>query len=201
MLLRSPDLMNWLSSELMMQPLARQVGQTAINAAFWLREQLDMAAQALSLMLMPSTMPAFRSLRGLDGIRADLASGGIQIPTEARGTYQDLQWENLDLRLYTLVWTIPASIPASVSSPTNEAEWVLLLVLGAQPDARPAFGVKLEVRDMSQVLVDEVLEERSNNSYLYAQVIGSWNEKFQILISFKQQTIANLLYEFEPETV
>ena len=200
-LLRSPDLVDWFSSELM----TRSAHQSAINTAFWLREQLDAAAQALSLMLMPSAISAFRSLRGLEGIRADLDAGGIQIPPEARGTYQDLQGENRDLRLYSFVWTIPASPPSpalgSASSSAQDAEWVLLIVLGAQPDARPPFGVKLEVRDTVQVLVEEILEERSNNSYLYAQVISGWNEKFQITISLNQATITTLLYEFEPEEV
>jgi len=196
-LLRSPDLMDWLSSELITQPAHRVV----INTAFWLREQLDAAAQALSLMLMPSAVSALRSLRGLEGIRADLATGGIQIPPEARGTYQDLQWENRDLRLYSFVWTIPVSPPRSVSRSAQGTEWVLLLILGAQPDARPPFGVKLEVRDTAQVLVEEILEECSNNSYLYAQVMGDWNEKFQVTISLDQLTVTTAIYEFEPEIV
>ena len=181
--------MDWLSSELSVQTTANR---SVINAAFWLREQLDAAAQALSMMLMPSTTPAFRNLRGLEGVRADLDAMGIEIPLEARGTYHDLQWEDLDLRLHTLVWTMPAS------DPTRNTEWVLLLVLGAQPDARPPFGVKLEVMDTTQVLVEEVLEERSNNSYLYAQVIGDWNEQFQITISRNQAIITTLLYAFSP---
>ncbi|MBD3884702.1 DUF1822 family protein [Phormidium tenue FACHB-886] len=189
-LLKSRDLMNWLSSELIVQSAA---SQAVINAAFWLRDQLDTAAQALSLMLMPNAVSAFRSLRGLEGIRADLAAGGIQIPPEAQGTYQDLQWENLDLRLHTFVWTIPASASDSA------AEWVLLIVLGAQPNARPPFGIKLEVRDTAQILVEETLEERSNNSYLYAQVIDQWNEQFQITISLNQAIISSLIYEFNPE--
>lgn len=194
LLLSSPELSRWLASELMPQPA---IGRAAINAACWLRDQLDSTAQALSLMLMPNTMSAFRSARGLDGVRADLAAGGIEIPTAARGTYQDLQWGNLDLRLYTIIWTIPAAAP---TRPGDE-EWVLLLVLGAQPNARPPFGVKLEVRDQTQVLVEEVLDERRNNSYLYAQVIGEWNEQFQITLSLNQAIITTLIYEFEPETV
>jgi Protein of unknown function (DUF1822) len=192
-LFQSSDLMNWFASELMPASL----GRTVINAAFWLREQLDSTAQALSLMLMPSTMSAFRSGRGLDSVRADLSTGGIDIPAEARGTYQDLQWENLDLRLYTIVWTIAAASPDR----SGDHEWVLLLVLGGQPNARPPFGVKLEVSDRTEVLVEEVLEERSNNSYLYAQVMGGWNEKFQMTLSFNQSTITTLVYEFEPERI
>lgn len=190
-LLRSADLMNWLSSELITQPAA---SRAVINAAFWLRDQLDSAAQALSLMLMPSAVSAFRSLRGLEAMRADLAAGGIHIPPEARGTYQDLQWENLELRLHTFVWTIPASASGSA------AEWVLLIVLGAQPDVRPPFGIKLEVKDTTQTLVEEVLEEQSNNSYLYAQVIGRWNENFQIALSRGGTIITEILYKFEPGT-
>ena len=139
---------------------------------------------------MPSTASAFRNLRGLEGVRADLEAKGIPVPPEARGTYQDIQWDNLDLRLHMLVWT-PAQI--------DDTEWALLLVLGAQPDARPPFGVKLEVKDTTQVLVEEVLEESSNNSYLYAQVIGDWNEQFQITISLNQEVITTLLYSFEPD--
>jgi hypothetical protein len=107
----------------------------------------------------------------------------MAIPSQARAAYRNLQWETLALRLYVVTWELLAtgSIP----------EWTLLLILGAQPNAILPLGIKLQVRDEAQILEEPVLSNRSQD-YLYAQVIGTHNERFWVTISLANGTTLTL---------
>jgi hypothetical protein len=109
--------------------------------------------------------------------------GDIAVPSQARGAYRDLQWENIALRLYVVAWELPAtdSVP----------EWTLLLILGAQPNGTLPLGIKLQVRDEVQILEEPVLSDRSKK-YLYARVIGTQNERFWVTISLAGGTALTL---------
>jgi hypothetical protein len=168
----------------------QQSNQPAINAGLWLKDQLDHVAQDLSWILLPplSLTPEFRELRSpveqFNNAIAQLRNqGDMAIPSQARGVYRNLQWENVALRLYVVAWELPvtASVP----------EWALLLILGAQPNATLPLGIKLQVRDEVQILEEPVLSDRSQE-YLYVQVVGTQNERFWVTIALAGDTALTL---------
>jgi hypothetical protein len=161
--------------------LVQESTQGAINVGLWLRNELDRVAQDLSWILLPpaSLRSEFRALGApveqFNNALVELMSqGGIAIPSQARGAYRDLQWENIALRLYVVAWELPAT--------DSPPEWTLLLILGAQPNATLPLGIKLQVRDEVQILEEPVLSDRSQD-YLYVQVIGTQSERFWVTIT------------------
>ncbi len=178
-----------LRSSTLPSPVQR-FNQPAINVGLWLKDQLDRVTQELSWILLPpaSLRSECRSFKSppdqLNDVVAQLMNQGyIAIPSQARGVYRDLQWENIALRLYVIAWELPAtdSVP----------EWTLLLILGAQPNATLPLGIKLQVRDEVQILEEPVLSDRSK-AYLYAQVIGTHNERFWVTIALTGGTALTL---------
>ncbi len=170
--------------------LVQESTQGAINVGLWLRDELDRVARELSWILLPpaSLRSEFRALRSpveqFNDVVTELKNqGDIAVPSQARGAYRDLQWENIALRLYVVAWELPAtdSVP----------EWTLLLILGAQQNATLPLGIKLQVRDEVQILEEPVLSDRSKK-YLYARVIGTQNERFWVTISLAGGTALTL---------
>ena len=115
---------------------------------------------------------------------------GLHIPLEAARGYQDLagvdcssaglrakqgpslENQHQDMRLHAVTWSLPE---------TNE--WSLLFVLGAVPGGKPPYGVKLQIRDETDLLGEKVLEPDGGGAYLYAQVDGEVGETFEVSIS------------------
>lgn len=168
----------------------REATQGAINVGLWLRDGLDRVAQELSWILLPpaSLRSEFRSLGASveqfnNAIVKLMSQEGIVIPFQAREAYRDLQWENIALRLYVVAWELPTTDSVS--------EWMLLLILGAQPNTILPLGLKLQVRDEVQILEEPVLSDRSQE-YLYVQVIGTHNERFWVTISLVGGTALTL---------
>ncbi|NJP09188.1 MAG: DUF1822 family protein [Leptolyngbyaceae cyanobacterium RU_5_1] len=129
-------------------------------------------------------MPAFASdsaLRSaLRSIEEELENRGVRVPPEARGAYQDLYLENTVLRLYAITWILPLT-------PDTQG-WTLLVVLGTPSDTHLPVGTQLRVQDETQLLVEQVLEEEFPDAYLYAQVGGTWNERFWVTIDITPGT-------------
>jgi hypothetical protein len=158
------------------------LSQRAINVGLWLQEQLDTVAQELSWVLLPplSVSSAMRGILSVteefEAMLADLVERQvIDIPPDARGAYQDLEWETLSLRLYAAAWSL------SIEEENSEPEWALLLLLGTPTGMPLPAGIQLQVRDAAQLLEDVVLQ--NSQSYLYAQVIGAPNEAFWVTIN------------------
>ncbi|MGF1674119.1 MAG: DUF1822 family protein [Rivularia sp. (in: cyanobacteria)] len=178
-LLSNPDLINW-AYKIINPSLA----QPLINVSLWLRNQLDAVASELGWMLMPSF--AISQLRSLEDefekIRSGLAKSGVQIPSTARGAYRDLECDSqgLALRLYAIMWVL--------SETGDNKEWMLLIALGSQPQAEMPKSLTLEVRDQTERLFIESLED-SNKGILYAQVIGNWEERFWITVTIDDETV------------
>lgn len=171
-----------------------------LNAALWLRNQLDRIAEELSWILLPplnlsGAMMSLRSGRSpiedLDNVVMELRRDcALEIAPDARAAYRDLQVDAVAVRLYALTW--------DVSSPT-EPEWSLLLVLGAQPGTQLPQGITLTVQDDSQILTEETLQQAP---YLYAQVIGTWNEQFRVTITLPNGAALTLPpFAFNPDSV
>ncbi|MCU0548038.1 MAG: DUF1822 family protein [Leptolyngbya sp. Prado105] len=150
----------------------------SINARLWLTNQIDTIAQGLGWMLLPG-LSALRSLReDFDSIRSTLELQGVHIPTTARGAYRTLQSAQASFRLYAVTWIVSE----------QSSEWMLLIALGAEPDTRMPANLKLAIRDETALLFEQTLED-NDQSVLYAQVIGNWNEKFQVTITAHQTDV------------
>ncbi|MBD2463043.1 DUF1822 family protein [Oscillatoria sp. FACHB-1407] len=171
------------------------LGQQAINVGLWLQDQLDELAQELSWTLVPAFSPALAEMRSvqeeLETVVSELQQQAVGIPPEARGAYRDLRWGNVALRLYVLTWALPV---------TNAApEWTLLVVVSSQQSASVPAGVKLQVRDAWQVLVERTLTQEAPDSYLYAQVVGGLDEQFWVRINLNQGAAVTFCFAFNPE--
>jgi hypothetical protein len=180
-LLTNPELLNRLFASL--QPL-KEVPHTKtklqllkepiVNVGLWLRDEIDEFAQQLSWVLLPTFAPEAVPLRSptqeLEAILKQLDRTGTNIPPVARGAYSDFKLAENSLRLYAVTWPR--------LSPENLPAWTLLLILGATPGTRLPSGVKLLLSDKTSLLLERVLEPDTDETYLYAQVAGTWDEEF-----------------------
>ena len=174
----------------------QRLASTVVNAGRWLQNELDEAAQELGWVLLPaiasnrllSAPDPLRSTENLEptlrSILSELGRSNISVPTTARGAFQDVTLGPLPLRLYAWVW------PAS--TPENEAEWSLLLVLGSATETTLPAGLKLEIRDETQLLLEQVLPAANQPTYLYGQVFGDWQEPFAVTLSLADGTALTL---------
>jgi hypothetical protein len=149
------------------------------NVRLWFQDQLDQLAQGLSWTLLPifaEPVYALRSVEEFDQIATQLKQEGVTIPEQARVAYRD--WDEIGVRLYAAVWELPA----------QPSEWALFILVGAQPGRSLSQGTQLEIRDAAQLLVKQVLREKSSESYLYAQVEGSVDERFWVTFAMNGMT-------------
>lgn len=198
--LTSPDLLDWLyrlqtgeqsereniaSLTSQLSEVLQRLTQRVVNVGLWLRDELDDFSQSLSWILLPTPALANSSLRSLnvfagespgeefEAIITGIKATGMEIPPDARGAYRDLTLAEIHLRLYAVTW--------SLASQGNTPEWTLVLVLGAQPGIALPHGIKLQVSEQTNVLVERVLEQ--NDTHLYTRVVGTWDEKFVVTIA------------------
>ncbi|XGV99109.1 MAG: DUF1822 family protein [Leptolyngbya sp. BL-A-14] len=178
--------------------LLQRVTQPAVNAGLWLRDELDQLAQQLSWSLLPplETASALRSTPAeLNAIAAALSRANIVVPRQTRVAYRDVIVDHLSLRLYAVAWSL---FDAPSSGETTEQEWTLVLILGAQPDTTLTQPVSLRVSDQTQVLVERILEPAT--SFVYASVIGSWDEQFIATIDLMNgQALTLQPFAFAPD--
>jgi hypothetical protein len=177
------------------QPEADVSGSTSVmdnilNVATWFQGQLDEFAQQLAWVLLPPTLQpaALRSATAeWDLLLDNLIQNGLSIPGTAARAYRDFEWAGNTLRLHVITWELDSVEP----------EWVLLLVLGGQPHTRLAIGSRLQVRDDSQVLVQQELTD-SDRMYLYAQVVGNQDEQFWVSIGSNKSMLSLPPFAFRP---
>ncbi|MGP1374901.1 MAG: DUF1822 family protein [Almyronema sp.] len=191
-LFQQPDWVNWLYQTQQGQtpPLPAEsspasLGQAAINASLWLRNQLDQTAANLAWQLLPTLRPAtaLRSTASeLETVLSELERSGVQLTPQARGAYRDISWEQGLLRLYAVAGALPS----------EPSEWSLLVIVGPRPGDRLLAGTYLRIRDAEQLLVEHTLEPHSPSSYLYGQVIGSLDEQFWVSIDLPSGTTIQL---------
>ncbi|MBD1858024.1 MULTISPECIES: DUF1822 family protein [Leptolyngbya] len=167
-----------LGDPILVQSIYSQPQQPSINTRLWLSNQIDAISQGLGWMLLPGTL-ALRSLReDFDSIRATLELQGVHIPTTARGAYRTLHTAQESFRLYAVTWIVSEQL----------SEWMLLIALGAEPEARMPANLRLSIRDETSLLFEQALDENAQ-SVLYAQVIGNWDEKFRVTITANQTDV------------
>lgn len=213
-ILANPELLSWVLGQSEASPsrpapepqpaIAQQLAQQAMNVGRWLRDELDQAAQNLSWVLLPTLTPAsaMRSaVKEFSAVTQELTRSGLAIPTAARGAYQDLELAGSPVRLHAVTWPILSS--------QNPPEWTLLIVLGPQPDemrdtrsfrAVLPEGILLRISDQTQVLVERRLQQGWEDTYLYARVVGTWDEEFLVTLSKNGQTMTLPPFAFHPNS-
>jgi Protein of unknown function (DUF1822) len=176
--------------------IGQRLALPAIDAARWLRDELDRCAQELGLMLLPTLTPATSALRStteeLDTILVQLERMGMSIAPQARGVYQNLRLADVSMRLYVVTWEILTDLDAP--------EWSLLLILNGQQEAKLPPGTTLRVCDNTGILVKRTLSGDSEDSTLYIRVVGTWKETFSVTISLAQGATLSLPpFGFQPD--
>ncbi|WP_199325109.1 DUF1822 family protein [Phormidium sp. FACHB-1136] len=179
-----------LAPSALFQPMDR-----LINAGRWLCDQMDTVAHGLSWILLPPLAPAHALMsvstpaEQLEAVLRQLDPQGVTIPSTARGAYTDLQHLGLPFRLYALTWTLFESSPP---------EWSLIFFLGPVPGEQLPPDLRLVVRDAAGILVSQT--PGPDLSYLYAQVIGTWDEQFTVTIEMPNgSTLDWPPFAFHPE--
>ncbi|MGB3512892.1 MAG: DUF1822 family protein [Microcoleaceae cyanobacterium] len=169
-----------------------------INVGYWLTNELDNFANELSWVLLPELyeLSAMRGMRSateeIEAIIRELPENGVDLPAHAKGAYQDLLLAGIPLRLYALTWSLVLD-----STP----EWTLLLILSAPVDMSLPEGVKLRVSDATDILVEQSLDSNDDDSYLFYQVVGNWNEKFIVTVYLTPEIQETLPpFEFLPRS-
>ncbi|MGB3309029.1 MAG: DUF1822 family protein [Nodosilinea sp.] len=169
-----------------------------INAGRWLRDQLDTVAETLAWTLLPPLAPGNAMMplpttpaEQLEAVLEDLAPEGVTIPPTARGAFTDLQQWGLPLRLYALTWTM---------FETQPPEWSLFLFLGPASGQHLTPGTRLVVSDATAILAEQTLADDGAATYLYAQVIGTWEEQFTVTVELPNGSTLNWPpFVFNPE--
>lgn len=183
--LTSPELLNWLynfpasdssASNTHLLDLLQILSQQGVNIQRWLNNQFDDIIQAFSWEVLPAIRGTSDNIRQepaeeleviLREINRDYDS---KIPDVAVRAYQDIILE-IPLRIYAVTWILP------------DDEWSLLLILKAISGHQPPSGFKLRVSDQTSVLVEEEIQYNSYHDYIFAQVVGSYDDKFMVTIT------------------
>lgn len=148
----------------------------AIHVGAWIQQKLDHAAQQLSWILLPPLATALRSTDlVIVAVIGELQRQGMEIPTYAGGAYRDLTLGLSQLRLYSIVWPVEPNLPNS--------EWTLLVIVGAQLETSLEQTVKLVVSDAEKMLADPILTPTGEDTCIYAQVVGEYDEQFWVTVS------------------
>ena len=217
LLLTNPQLLKWLyrlqtEPELATAPdrtsiieqlsqILTSFSQQVVNVGLWLQSELEGIAQNITWTLLPAPVLApvsFRSAENtvpqspqseLETIIAELQATEIAIPDRARAAYLDFNLADNPLRLYAVTWSIPAE--ESVS------EWSLLLILGVQPGYSLPQGLQLQISDRENILFEQDVETDTEDTYLYASVIGTLSEQFLVTIALSNGDNIEFNFLFE----
>ncbi len=168
--------------------------QPALNVGRWLWDELDELAQEFSWKLLPSFTPAVIMRSPTEEFQAiihQLQHQGLEIPSQARGAYQDLLLAGIPLRLYAVTWYL--------LSESDPHLWTLLLILGTSSQDTLPSHLKLRVSDQTSVLLEQGINKEQDDAYLFTRVIGSWDEKFLVSVSLTDCVEINLPpFTFDP---
>lgn len=186
--------------------LVQELTQPLVNASLWLENQLDSLARELSWVLLPAiaTNSALRSVSGsgsqlsytapaeeLESLLRQMERSGISLPPQIGVAYRDWLMASIPLRLYAVSGALPES---------TTPEWMLLLILGAQPNAELPIGISLQISTPSETVAEQTLQNRTDGDFLIAQVIGSWDETFSVTITLPEGTSLKLpTFAFQPD--
>jgi hypothetical protein len=195
--LTNPDLLSWIYNcqtqaqdstfKTNLKDLFQLCTQPALNVGLWLWDELDELAQEFSWKLLPSFTPAVTMRSPIEEFQAiihQLQHQGLEIPSQARGAYQDLLLAGISLRLYAVTWHLLSEHDSHL--------WTLLLILGTTAQDTLPNHLKLRVSDQSSVLLEQGINKERGDSYLFTRLVGSWDEKFLVSVSLTDGVEINL---------
>ncbi|MGG6269842.1 MULTISPECIES: DUF1822 family protein [unclassified Leptolyngbya] len=147
--------------------------QPLVNAARWAQTQIDELSWTLfSLELVPAMRTRADAFSAdVTSVFTEIERSGIHIPPTAQSGYRSITLNYHTFRLYVTTWAIEE---------TSEPEWSLLVILESIDSSTLPTGTQLIVQEGSTVLIEEAA--RVESSYLIAQIIGNWNEKFTLTL-------------------
>jgi len=167
-----------------------------INVARWFKNELGGVATSSNWRLLPPlALGAMRSRSAAiypdsETLLQELVqSHNIAIPAQAHSTHHNIKWQltsnhSTTLRLRTMAW--------EASTLDSRPEWMLLLILSAQPGTILPAGLRLQVRDAAHLLTDLPLEQPSPERHLYTQVSGRLDEQFWVTLYLDSSTSLTL---------
>jgi hypothetical protein len=174
--------------------------QTALNTALWFGGELDAIAQQLAWILLPPPQlsAAMRSSSGAmdrnnfdenndgsyDRLIRTLQERGVGIPSDIRPAYRDVTLDRQTIRLYALPWQLEAE-PNGNDTP----EWSLVLILGPVPGQTLPRGIRMVVADQEDVLVETQLADDTEDTYLFAELVGELHEVFWVTLQAGSEAI------------
>jgi len=182
-----PELLQWLDPKPEEQPetLKNHLGdllnlliQPAIDVTQWLQNEAKELQNSLhegGWQLIPAS--AFRRHLPLSPA-TDLSTlltqiyqeTGVSVPSDAGRAYQDLN-VGVGVRLYAITWCL-----------SYEDSWTLLLILGSSSGQPLNSDLGWRISDQTGILVEEKMNLDSSSTYLFTQVIGTYDEKFVVTL-------------------
>lgn len=147
--------------------------QTSINVAKWLQGEIDELAQSLGIFLPQVSALRLSSEDRFAGAIADLRNSGMEIPDPPIYLFQDIDIDEIHLRLCAVTWSIDSEL-------ADAQQWALLLILGTQIGNPLPDDLKLQVSNFSGILREPVSE--FDDPFLYVRVEGKRQEKFLVTI-------------------
>ena len=158
-----------------------------INIRRWLQNELDEVAQQLSWVLLPPIaregslrikakarqQPSFTE--DFDEIIKQLVRDGMTLPVDTRAAYQNMMIGTVAARLY--------AVAGAIITAEQPPEWSLLIILGPKLQRQLPRGTQLQVSDRTEVLVQQILSDQTEDGYLFAQIVGTWEEQFVVTLT------------------
>ncbi len=182
--------------------LLTSFSQQVVNVGLWLQSELEGIAENITWTLLPAPalVPvAFRSVSDtvpqspqaeLETIIAELQATEVAVPAEARAAYLNFNLADNPLRLYAVTWSIAAE-------ESLEEEWALLLILGVQSGYQLPQGLQLQISDREHILFEQDVAADTEDTYLYASVIGTLSEQFLVTIALSNRDNIKFNFLFE----
>ncbi len=218
LLLTNPELLSWLyrlqtepelaterDRSLIVEQLSQLLtnfSQQVVNVGLWLQSELEGIAENITWTLLPAPVlvpVAFRSVSDtvsqspqaeLEKIIAELQATEVAVPAEARAAYLNFNLADNPLRLYAVTWSIAAE-------ESLEEEWALLLILGVQSGYQLPQGLQLQISDREHILFEQDVAADTEDTYLYASVIGTLSEQFLVTIALSNRDNIKFNFLFE----
>lgn len=182
------------------------ISHAVINVGLWLRNQLDALADELAWALLPTLSTEMRPATGvglrlsqtetgrlpadeLYGLLRQVERHGLQLPQQWVSGYRDWEMANIPLRLYI--------VTGDCSTP-EQAEWMLLLILGPQPGSHLPTGLSLQVSTPTERVLEQTFTPETGD-YLIAQVVGTHAEHFTVTLTLPEGLALTLpAFAFQP---
>jgi len=148
--------------------------QTSVNVAKWLQGEIDEVAQSLGIFLPQAKASALRlSVDKLEGAIIKLKNLGMKIPDSATHVFQKINLGGIHLLLCAVAWPINGEL-------AYLQKWSLLLILGTELGDPLPNNLKLQISNISGLLLESV--SKFGKPFLYVRAEGKWHEKLLVTI-------------------